>query len=213
MFGRFGRFAGASNDGEDGEKMIPQDEELTVGQFFEALSAAEYPDYILELTEKIQEWMNECMDGGGGKKLDPVTALFESEADPDLEGLFSRISFVEEHADLIPNNRRPEGREEAIVVNVGGGDLDGSMRIAVDYASIFNPEKCRRIWLLSDSFDLVDMSAYVAHLSKMSERGIMFRFILVSPWGWVEFPINRDGRKSQLILKGLQKAGSKKRDK
>lgn len=211
MFGKFKKSMKPRIETVESE--IIRDGELTVGQFFEALSAAEYPDYIIALIDKIQEWMKECINGSADKKLDPVTAMFESEIDPDMEGLFERITWIEQHADLIPNNKRPEGREEVVVVNVGGGNLDDCMRMSVDYASIFNSAKCRRVWIVSDSFDLVDISSYVAHITKLAERGVTFRFLLVCPWGWVEMPLDGDGRKNQLFWKGLVHAAPKKAEK
>lgn len=206
MFGRFSKIKKAAT--KPVKAMTQENNELiskalTVGQFFDALSAAEYPDYILELISKLQEWMAECIGGGEGKKMDPVTAMFESEIDPDMDALFSSISWIEQYADLIPNNKRPEGREEVVIVNVGGGDSDSCLRIAIDYASIFNQEHCRRVWIVSDSFDLVDVSNYIPHVSKLTERGVTFRFLLVCPWGWVEIPLDGDGDKHQLFWKGL----------
>jgi hypothetical protein len=84
------------------------------------------------------------------------------------------------------------------------------MRVAIDYASIFNSEKCRRVWIISDSFNFMDISGYVAHISKLSERGIKFRFLLVTPWGWIEMPIEgNDGSKNQILWKTVKKRAGK----
>ena len=189
--------------------------EFTVGQFFEALSASEYPDYILELIEKLQDWMKEIFVVEGDteksdKKMDPVAALFETDPEPDMEELFSRIEWLEKYADVLPNIKRPAGKEEVAVINVGGAELDSCLRVAVDYASIFNGEKCRRVWIVSDSFNFADISGYVAHISKLSERGITFRFLLVTPWGWIEMPIEgNDGGRNQILWKTVRKRAEK----
>ena len=188
--------------------------EFTVGQFFEAVSASEYPDYILELIEKLQDWMKEIFVVGNDpekdKKMDPVTALFETDPEPDMEEFFSRIEWLEKYADVLPNIKRPVGKEEVAVINVGTTELESCMRVAVDYASIFNIEKCRRVWIISDSFNFMDISGYVAHISKLSERGITFRFLLVTPWGWIEMPIEgNEGGKNQILWKTAKKRAGK----
>ena len=189
--------------------------DITVGQFFEALSASEYPDYILELIEKLQEWMKEIfiVENNSEKtdrRVDPVTALFETDPELDMEELFSRIDWLEKYADVLPNIKRPEGREDVAVINVGVSELESCMRVAIDYASIFNSEKCRRVWVISDSFNFTDISGYVAHISKLSERGIKFRFLLVSPWGWIEMPIEgNEGGKNQILWKTVKKRAGK----
>ncbi|MCL2767908.1 MAG: hypothetical protein FWE49_04210 [Synergistaceae bacterium] len=192
---------------------ITSEGDFTIGQFFEALSASEYPDYILELIEKVQDWMREIFvveNDPEDKKTDPVAALFETDPEPDMEELFSRIEWLEKYADVLPNVKRPIGREEVAVINVGTAELESCMRIAVDYASIFNSEKCRRVWIISDSFNFMDISGYVAHISKLSERGITFRFLLVTPWGWVEMPIEgNDGGKNQILWKTVKKRAEK----
>ena len=188
--------------------------EFTIGQFFEALSASEYPDYILELVEKLQDWMKEVFvvknDSDKDKRMDPVTALFETDPEPDMEELFARIEWLEKYADVLPNIKRPEGREEVAVINVGVSELESCIRVAIDYASIFNSEKCRRVWIVSDSFNFADISGYVAHISKLSERGITFRFLLVTPWGWIEMPIEgNDGARNQILWKTVKKRAEK----
>jgi len=193
---------------------ITNEGEFTIGQFFEALSASEYPDYILELIEKLQDWMKEIFVVGNDqekdKKMDPVTALFETDPEPDMEELFSRIEWLEKYADVLPNIKRPVGREDVAVINVGTAELESCMRVAVDYASIFNSEICRRVWIISDSFNFMDISGYVAHISKLSERGITFRFLLVTPWGWIEMPIEgNDSGKNQILWKTAKKRAGK----
>lgn len=189
--------------------------DITVGQFFEALSATEYPDYIMELIEKLQDWMKEIFvvandSEKAEKRIDPVTALFETDPELDMEDLFSRIQWVEKYADMLPNIKRPEGKEDVAVINIGVAELESCMRVAIDYASIFNSEKCRRVWIISDSFNFMDISGYIAHISKLSERGIKFRFLLVSPWGWIEMPIEgNDSGKNQILWKTVKKRAGK----
>jgi hypothetical protein len=189
--------------------------DITVGQFFEALSASEYPDYIMELIEKLQDWMKEMFVVGNDsekaeRKIDPVTALFETDPELDIEDLFTRIQWLEKYADILPNIKRPEGREDVAVINIGVAELESCMRVAIDYASIFNSEKCRRVWIISDSFNFMDISGYIAHISKLSERGIVFRFLLVTPWGWIEMPIEgNESGKNQILWKTVKKRAGK----
>ena len=189
--------------------------DITVGQFFEALSATEYPDYIMELIEKLQDWMKEIFLVSSDlekneKRLDPVTALFETDPELDMEELFTRIAWLEKYADILPNIKRPEGKEDVAVINIGVAELESCMRVAIDYASIFNSEKCRRVWIISDSFNFMDISGYIAHISKLSERGIKFRFLLVTPWGWIEMPIEgNDSNKNQILWKTVKKRAGK----
>lgn len=171
----------------------------TVERFLKALSVAEYPDYIISMISSVQEWMQQTLSGGEGKRLDPVTAMFEGDIDPDLNGLFERLSWLQEYADVLPNDIRPEGRDEVVVLNVGMIDTDSVYRMGIDYASVFNYEKCKRVWLVSDTFSLQDAAHYHAHISKLTGRGIVFRFLLITPWGWAEIPLSGNEESSQIF--------------
>jgi hypothetical protein len=46
------------------------------------------------------------------------------------------------------------------------------------------------VWVLSDTFIFWDVIHYAAHVNALQEQGITLRFILVSPWGWVEIPLS-----------------------
>jgi hypothetical protein len=171
------------------------EDDLTVEQFFRVLDGVQYPEYILDLVTEIQGWMKAMIHGeedSDGHKTDPVAALFEEDTEPDVEGLFSRIEWAEEYADILPNLKRPKGKSEVVVVNISLPDLDSGMRMALDYAGIFNRSRTKRGWLLSDSFILSDMLRYLAHISALAMDGISVRYLLVTPWGWEEIPVERE---------------------
>ncbi|MBQ9565501.1 MAG: hypothetical protein IJU98_07945 [Synergistaceae bacterium] len=177
---------GTPQDGGDG---------LTIGDLLSAISETEYPQYILDALEQIQDWMRETVNAPAAQGMDPFTALFEYEGGDEeegegIEGLFARLAPLEKHVDLIPNSRRPEGREDVVVVSVMSSDYENGLRTAIDYAALFNRPQCRRVWILSDTFAFDDVARYAAHVDALCNQGISLRFILVTPWGWVELPLS-----------------------
>ena len=166
--------------------------DLTINDLLSAISETEYPQYILDAVARIQDWMLETVNAPAEKEMDPFTAMFEDDeaAGSDIEGLFDRLGSLEEYVDLIPNTRRPEGRPDVIVVSITPPDYESGLRTAIDYAAIFNRENCRRVWIVSDTFIFDDVIRYAAHVDSLAGQGIVLRFILVTPWGWVEIPLS-----------------------
>jgi hypothetical protein len=122
--------------------------------------------------------------------MDPVTAMFEDGGEMDMDKLFADLENLEQYVDLIPNTRRPEGKADAIVVSVNPPDYENGVRTAIDYAALFNRKNCKRVWIVSDTFVFGDAIHYAAHVDALAEQGIVLRFVLVTPWGWVEIPLS-----------------------
>ncbi len=166
------------------------DETWTVGEILSAMAGTEYPRYIQKIVSQLQQWMDESIAAeGAAHEGDPLEMLFENAVDGDGEKLFSQLEWVDDYADLLPNFKKPVGREDAVVLNVGPTDFEDSLRMAIDYASLFNRRLCRRVWVISDTFIIGDIYRYTAHIRALNAQGIAFRFLLVTPWGWTEIPL------------------------
>ena len=50
------------------------------------------------------------------------------------------------------------------------------------------------------SSDLEDTMRYAAHVDALTSQGIVLRFVLVTPWGWVEIPLSGTTASSQQFL-------------
>jgi hypothetical protein len=164
--------------------------DLTVKEFLSAITEAEYPRYILDAISRIQAWMLDTVSAPADQGMDPVTAMFEDGGEMDMEKLFTDLESLERYVDLIPNTRRPEGRADVLVVSVNATDFECGVRTAIDYAALFNRKNCRRVWVVSDTFVFGDTIHYAAHVNALAEQGIVLRFVLVTPWGWVEIPLS-----------------------
>ncbi|MDR3230450.1 MAG: hypothetical protein LBT65_03345 [Synergistaceae bacterium] len=174
--------------------------DLTVKGLLSAISETEYPQYILDAIAKIQNWMLNTVNAPGEQGMDPVTAMFEDGGDMDMDKLFDELEVLEQYVDLIPNTRRPEGRPDVVVVSVNPPDYESGVRTAIDYAALFNRQHCKRVWVVSDSFIFGDNMRYAAHVNALAEQGIVLRFILITPWGWVEIPLSGEIASSQQFL-------------
>ncbi len=174
--------------------------DLTVRELLSAISETEYPQYILDAISKIQSWMLETVNSPAEQGMDPVTAMFEDASEMDMDKLFSSLESLEQYVDLIPNIRRPEGRADVIVVSVNPPDFESGVRTAIDYAALFNRKHCKRVWVVSDSFIFGEVIRYSAHVNALAEQGIILRFILITPWGWVEIPLSGEIASSQQFL-------------
>jgi hypothetical protein len=167
---------------------------LTINDLLSAISETEYPQYILDALAQIQGWMRETVNAPAEKGMDPFTALFEDGGEEDegegIDALFARLGELEEQVDLIPNIRRPEGRPDVVVVSLTPPDYESGLRTAIDYAAVFNRPNCKRVWIISDTFIFDDVVRYAAHVDALANQGITLRFILVTPWGWVELPLS-----------------------
>lgn len=166
------------------------EENWTVGEILSAMNGTECPGYILKIVSQLQQWMEESLlSENPDQSGDPLSALFENSMEIDSERLFSRLDWVDDYADLIPNLRRPSGHEDAVILNAGPADFEDSLRMAIDYASLFNRGLCRRVWFISDTFIIGDVYRYMSHIRALGQHGVAFRFLLVTPWGWTEIPL------------------------
>ncbi|MDR1377029.1 MAG: hypothetical protein LBJ22_05925 [Synergistaceae bacterium] len=177
-----------------------REKDLTITELLSVISETEYPQYILDAISRIQAWMLETVNAPAERGMDPVTAMFEDGGEMDMEKLFSDLESLEQYVDLIPNTRRPEGRADVIVVSVNPPDYECGVRTAIDYAALFNRKNCKRVWVLSDTFIFSDTIHYAAHVDALAEQGVALRFILVTPWGWVEVPLSGNIASNQQFL-------------
>lgn len=164
--------------------------DLTISGLLSAISETEYPQYILDALDCVQGWMNETISGPWEQGVDPFSAMFEGENEEGIEGLFERLESLEEYVDLIPNTRRPKGRPDVIIVSIAPPDYESGLRTAIDYAAVFNRPNCRRVWIITDTFIFDDVVRYAAHVDALAGQGVVLRFLLVTPWGWVELPLS-----------------------
>ena len=168
---------------------------ITVSQLLSAISDSEYPDYVLETIARVREWMNDMLewDSQGPEEQDFFDSLFGQffeEENSGLMNLFSRLEDLRNFADILPGRKEPEGKADTIVISITPPDYESGLRAAIDYAAIFNRPRCKRIWIISDTFIFNDVIKFSPHVDALSEQGITMRFILVTPWGWVELPLS-----------------------
>ncbi len=178
-----------------GRKQQPQQEdEITVNEFLSAISETEYPQYVLDAVEKIQDWMNDTITKPEDHdEADIFASIFGDMFDegPDrIEGLFERLNEIEEFADVLPSSRMPDGKPDTIIISITPPDYESGLRTAIDYAAVFNRPNCRRVWIISDTFIFDEVIKFAPHVDALASQGITLRFILVTPWGWVELPLS-----------------------
>lgn len=154
--------------------------EWTVGEVLEAMSKPRYPEYILKAVEQIELWMNECL---------------ESDFRADYDRLYSQLDWMRGHGDFLGDgmDRKDFGAPEAVILSLDGDDQDEAVRLAIDHAAIFNAGRCQRVWIISDSWLPSEVFRYGSHIKALEDRGISLRFILVTPGGWTEIPLQSDG--------------------
>ncbi len=162
--------------------------EWTVGEVLEAMSKPRYPEYILKSVEQIGLWMKEC--------LQAQFSALEDDFRADYDRLYGQLEWMRDHADFLGEDPDgvASGASEAVVISLETGDQEEAMRMAIDHAAIFNPGKCQRVWILSDSWLPGEVFRYSRHIKAMESKGVSFRFILVTPGGWTEIPLHDDGR-------------------
>lgn len=163
---------------------------LTVGDVLKAMSKPHYPEYILKSVEQIGAWMKECLTNSDRSEED-----FRA----DYDKLYDQLEWMRDHVDFL-GEEEEEGKEgervasEAVVISLDVGIQEEAVRMAIDHAAVFNPGRCRRIWMLSDSWVPGEVFRYGRHIKVLEDRGVSFRFILVTPGGWTEIPLFDDGR-------------------
>lgn len=170
-------------------------DEITISELLSAISDTEYPQYILDAVETVREWMNDMIrkPDDAPDEMDIFAAIFGQSFDDDttgLENLFDRLRDIEKFADVIPTPKEPDGKPDTIIVSITPPDYESGLRSAIDYAAVFNRMNCRRVWIISDTFIFDEIVKFSPHVDALSEQGITMRFILVTPWGWVELPLS-----------------------
>ena len=168
--------------------------QITVGELLSAISENEYPQYILEAINTVREWMNEVTENDSDSNDDDIfAAIFGENYDEGaggIDSLIERLETLEEYADIIPNAKKLEGKADAVIVSITPPDYESGLRAAIDYAAVFNRNKCRRVWIISDTFIFDEVIKFSPHVDALAEQGITLRYILVTPWGWVELPLS-----------------------
>ena len=168
--------------------------EITVGELLSAISENEYPQYILDAINLVREWMNEVTESDNDSDDDDIfAAIFGENYDEGaggIDSLIERLEGISDYADIIPNAKKPEGKSDAVIVSITPPDYESGLRAAIDYAAVFNRNKCRRVWIISDTFIFDDVIKFSPHVDALAEQGITLRYILVTPWGWVELPLS-----------------------
>lgn len=170
---------------------------ITVNQLLSAISNSEYPEHVLETIGRVREWMHDMISRQEDEQEHDEPDIFETifgqffeEESSGIMNLFSRLEDLRDFADIIPGHQEPAGKPDTIVISITPPDYESGLRAAIDYAAIFNKPKCKRIWIISDTFIFNDVNKFSPHVDALSEQGITMRFILVTPWGWVELPLS-----------------------
>lgn len=169
-----------------------QGDELTVNQLLSAISQTEYPQYILEAIERVRKWLQKTTGSEHEHEYDPLAAIFENDFDDgeNLGDLLFDLVDLEEYVDVLPNIKAPEGKADTIVISIAPPDYESGLRTAIDYAAVFNKSKTKRVWIMGNSFIFDDVMKFSHHVDALAGQGITLRFILVTPWGWVELPLS-----------------------
>ena len=168
-------------------------DEIMISDIIGAISESEYPDYIIEAVERVQNWMKEMIqpESEHDDETDIMRAFFQfEEEESGIVKLISSLEDLNEYADVLPNTRKPEGKPDTVIVSITPPDYESGLRTAIDYAAIFNRKSCKRLWIISDTFIFDDVIKFSPYVDALSEQGITLRYILVTPWGWVELPLS-----------------------
>ena len=179
-----------------------QQPEMMMSELLSLISENEYPSYILEAANIVRNWMNDVINKNNkdykDKSTDSLEDIFSEFFGTDfddecgIDELYKRLSAVNDFADIMPTskqNQENEGKSDTIIISIESSDYEGGLRSAIDYAAIFNT-KCQRVWIISDSYVLGEILRFVPHIDALAKRGITFRFLLVTPWGWCELPLS-----------------------
>ncbi len=110
----------------------------------------------------------------------------------ETDHFFVQTEWIGAYADVIPSTRPSEGKRDAVVMAIAPMDIEEGLRIAIDHGAVFSSETCRRIWIVSDNWVLGESFRYQPHVQALKKRGFVFRYILVTPWGWTEIPFTED---------------------
>ena len=199
---------------ETGRKIKTQQPEMMMmSELLSAISENEYPAYIIEAAKIVREWMNDAInrnknedgDENGNDFTNVFSEFFGRNFDDEdetgsIEDLYSRLSSIEEFADVIPNSKKSGDKSDTIIISLDSPDYEGGLRAAIDHAAIFSRGKCRRVWIISDNFVFGEVANFIPHVDALAEQGIALRFLLVTPWGWVELPLSGTSASKQQFL-------------
>ena len=190
-----------------GKKLGKKQPEMMMSELLSAISETEYPTYIIEAAKIVQEWMNDAINKNKNELNSEIRDIFSEVFGPDfsdetgsLDDLYSRLSKLEEFADFIPKNKKSGDKSDTIIISLSSPDYEGGLRAAIDHAAIFSRGKCRRVWIISDSFILDDVVRFIPHVDALAEQEISLRYLLVTPWGWVELPLSVRATTTQQFL-------------
>ncbi len=175
------------------KKQNNSNNEMTVNELLSAISENEYPDYLIDAIGRVRDWLLDSMRENAPEERESFIAIFEHEFEDDVgsfENLLERLGGIEEFADIIPNLREPEGKPDTLIINIVPPDYENGLRTAIDYSAVFNRGKSQRVWIISNSYTLDEIVKFSPHVDALSEQGITLRYILVTPWGWVEMPLS-----------------------
>lgn len=182
---------------ETGNVNQSKQSEVMISDLLTAISENEYPQYILEAIEKVRAWINKAINrenNEDGNNTDVLAEFFGDdfgEEDEGIEELFAELKTLAEYADVVPGtNKGNNNKEDTIIVSLAPPDYDSGLRTAIDCAAVFNRSHCKRVWILSDTFIFNEIIRYIPHVDALNEQGITLRFILITPWGWVELPLS-----------------------
>ena len=167
--------------------------EIMMSELLSSISENEYPQYILDAISRVQEWMKDMTEDNDDSDDDIFSAIFGEnfeDGNPGIEALIERLDDIGEYADILPNPKTPEGKSDAVIISITPPEYESGLRSAIDYAAVFNRNTCKRVWIISDTYILDDVMKFSSHVDALSEQGITLRYILVTPWGWVELPLS-----------------------
>lgn len=174
------------------------EKEMTVGDLLKAMSGPTQPPFVIRLVSIVQEWMANAMYPDADGQPDDFFQSYADRKIADPENLFGQLEWMEQYADLLPAPYSPAGHKDVVVLCVGPIDFDEGMRMTVDHAALFGRATCKRVWLVSDSWMIGEVARYVQHIKALEMYGVELRFLLVTPWGWVEIPLGSDGAEKGL---------------
>ena len=208
---------------ETGRKIKKQQPEMMMSELLSAISETEYPAYIIEAARIVREWMNDAInknknEDGENEFTNVFAEFFGQNFDDDdetgsIEDLYSRLSSIEEFADVIPNSKKSGDKSDTIIISLDSPDYEGGLRAAIDHAAIFSRGKCHRVWIISDNFVFGEVANFIPHVDALAEQGITLRFLLVTPWGWVELPLSGASASKQQFLWRNEPIAGKRRKK
>ncbi|HAA47841.1 MAG TPA: hypothetical protein DCE03_05075 [Synergistaceae bacterium] len=168
------------------------EKEITVGDLLRVMSGPTQPPFIVKLVSVVQDWMASALYPDSGSQPDDFFQSYSDRRLADPEALFGQLEWMERYADLLPAPYEPAGHEDVVVLCVGTVDFDEGMRMTVDHAALFGRETCKRVWIVSDSWIIGEVARYVQHIRALEAYGVQLRFLLVTPWGWVEIPLGAE---------------------